>query len=249
MQHTVVAFFDTYAQAEAARDALVAAGLGSDSIALQARCEPTYATDASTVADTASPGEGFLASIERFFESLFASSPARQETAQYAEAVRRGAVMLSVDAASDVQCELAKTTLEHTGPIDIEERAATWCAPSDESLREHSPLDELGIRRSAAARQTGPVRSYARETPAQTPSQAGTSAAGQPPSGVTDANTLAAGGSAPGTGAAVAPKRGEPPQTAIGGAEEKPAVPSAPVPDEYLENEEDFRGKREDDGP
>ena len=47
MQHTVIAFFDTYPQAEAAREALVAAGIVREDVALRAKCEPTYASDAT----------------------------------------------------------------------------------------------------------------------------------------------------------------------------------------------------------
>jgi hypothetical protein len=166
MQHTIIAFFGTYAQAEQARDMLTQAGLTSESIALRARCEPTYATDATAAAERAPADEGLFASIERFFESLFSTQPPQRETAQYAEAIRRGAVMLSVDAATDAQCKLAKATLEGMNPIDVEERAATWSAPRDEGTREHSPLEELGFRGSVA-RQRGPVQSYARETTAK----------------------------------------------------------------------------------
>jgi hypothetical protein len=209
MQHTVIAFFDTHARAEQARDTLIAAGLASDAIALQARCEPTYATDASTVAEPRLSDEGLLASIERFFESLFASQPPWPETAQYAEAVRRGAVMLSVDAATDDQCTLVKATLERMCPIDIEERAATWRAPDGEAMRENSPLEELGIRHTAKARASGSARSYPRETaPARSPGEA---------------------------------------SAGMSCNEQTPAQASS-VPEEYLENEEDFRGKsRESD--
>ena len=126
-----------------------------------------------------------------------------------AETVRRGAVMLSVDAATDSQRGLAKTTLERMGPIDIEERAATWRAPGDEAMREHSPLEELGIRRGAKRRAGGSVRSHPRETtPTQSPAEAGRG----------ERNT------------------------------EPPPAQADFVPDEYLENEEDFRGKsRESD--
>jgi hypothetical protein len=145
---------------------LVGAGIPAASIALQARSEPTYATDATTVGEPAPAGEGFLANIERFFESLFAKEPPQRETGQYAEAMRRGAVMLSVDAATDAQCDLARNTLEQTHPIDIDERAATWCAPSEDAMREHSLLDELGIRRSPSDRSSGRVQSFARRTEA-----------------------------------------------------------------------------------
>jgi hypothetical protein len=166
MQHTVIAFFDIYSQAEQARDMLVGAGIPAASIALQARSEPTYATDATTAGEPSPAGEGFLANIERFFESLFAKEPPQRETGQYAEVMRRGAVMLSVDAATDVQCDLAKKTLAQTNPIDIDERAATWSAPSEDATRDHSLLDELGIRRSASDRSGGTVQSFARRTDA-----------------------------------------------------------------------------------
>jgi hypothetical protein len=111
--------------------------------------------------------------------------------------------MLSVDVTTDTQCASAKATLERMSPINIEERAATWRAPSDEAMRENSPLEELGIRRGAK----GPgesVRSYPRETtPAHTPGDA---------SGAESEN-------------------------------EPPPAQAASLPDEYLENEEDFRGK------
>lgn len=240
MQHTVIAFFDTYSQADTARDALVAAGLARDDIALQARCEPTYASDATSAAETSpASNEGLLASIERFFESLFVSGPPSHETAQYAEAVRRGAVMLSVDAATDVQAELARTTLEGMGPIDIEERASTWRAPDDDAVREHSPLEELGLRRSTrVASQQGPVRSYPRDPRAAADAEVG--GGGVARSTGEAAATAVAAGCAPGMGAVFASGHGDAP------AAQAPASPPPPVPDEYLQNEEDFHG--EDDG-
>ncbi len=211
MQHTVIAFFDTYDAAERARDLLVAAGLTRESISLQARCEPTYATDATTVAGTQREDGGLLASIERFFESLFSTQPPRHETAQYAEAIRRGAVMLSVDATSDAQCQLAKTTLERTGPIDIEERAATWSAPNEDALRERSPLEELGIRRGIPEAGHGQrVRSFAH-------------ASAEP---------------APEPRPAPAPV----PEERKTESEPAPAQPSS-VPDEYVQDEEEFEDK------
>lgn len=251
MQHTVIAFFDTPAAAEAARAALMGAGLPTERIAMQARCEPTYATDATTVAERPAAEEGLLASIEHFFESLFASAQPTHETAQYAEAVRRGAVMLSVDAADDAQCELARATLERVSPIDIEERAATWHAPNDDALRERSPLEELGLRRSRDERHRGAVRTYPRDTGSEVKTEA--VRAGAQPISEAQANAMAA-GCAPGMGAVFTAKRG----SAAGATEQgteapAPSVspspsPSATVPDEYLQGEEDFSGKKESGG-
>lgn len=252
MQHTVIAFFDTYALAEAARDALSEAGFAREDITLQMRCEPTFASDATAASDMSPhPEEGLIASIEHFFESLFASAPPQHETAQYAEAVRRGAVMLSVEAATDAQCELARATLEHTGPIDIEARAATWHAPNDDTMREHSPLEELGLRRGAAKRESArsAVRTYTRMSDAQA-----TEPSAEHPESEAAATAVAA-GSAPGMGAVftagygdseptppVRPDATGQPATAV---PETPAVTPSKVPDEYLQDEE-FHGEGED---
>ncbi|TKC88369.1 hypothetical protein FAZ69_14590 [Trinickia terrae] len=253
MQHTVIALFDTYPEAEAARDALIRAGFDRDGIALQARCEPTYASDATSAADTAPPAdEGVIANIGRFFEALFVSEPRRHEIAQYAEAVRRGAVLLSADAPTDAYAELARSMLERSGAIDIEERAATWHAPDettaaawrapdDETARAHSPLEELGIRRSAQ-RQRSPVRSYMRGAPAER----GMEGAAERPA-TEAAATATACGSAAGMGAVFSAGRSDPADsgTAAEGATNAPAGAAAPIPDEFLQYEEDFRGDYE----
>lgn len=249
MQHTVIAFFDSYAAAEEARDALVAAGVARASITLQARCEPTYATDATTVAEPPHADEGLLASIERFFESLFVTEPPRRETAQYAEAVRRGAVMLSVDAADDAQCEAVRLALAARNPMDIEERAATWSAPANEAARERSPLEELGFRPSAAVSRHGNVHSFVRDEPAA--GAAGTAAAHDLASSEADAMAVAA-GAAPGMGAVLAGRRTEERPQDVGAPAGAPVTPSAPsaspssVPDEYLQEEEHFHGSEQE---
>ncbi|HTI17604.1 MAG TPA: hypothetical protein VL598_08065 [Trinickia sp.] len=225
MRHTVIAFFDTYVGADEARKALLAAGIADESMAMHARSEPTYATDATTVAQPAPVDEGLFANIEHFFESLFATQPPQPEKSQYSEAVRRGAVMLSVDAATDDEGVLARETLEHMHPIDIEERAATWSAPSDEALRERSPLEELGFRRGGKPRQRGRVHSYARQTTEQAEVDSGTARS---------------------TSGAVTPHAEQPSGGAAApenGAEGDRATLSPGVPDEYLQNEEDSSDK------
>ena len=86
MRHTVIGLFDTYSQAENARDKLVQTGFASDTIELQANPVPS-ATAATDTAANAS----VLANIERFISSLFAKEPRSVEADRYADAVRRGA--------------------------------------------------------------------------------------------------------------------------------------------------------------
>lgn len=240
MQHTVIAFFDTYPQAEAARDALFAAGIAPENVALRAKCEPTFASDATTAYESAPvAGEGLLASIERFFESLFESAPQEHERAHYAEAVRRGAVMVCVDAATDALAQLTRTTLEAMGPLDVEERAATWSPPADEATRSHSPLEELGLRPSVPVppTQPGAVYTYPRDdAPATTvsPEAAAERAATEA------AATAVAAGSAPGMGAVFTSGRST--ATTAAPVPESAPARSPAVPDEYLQDEETYRG-------
>jgi hypothetical protein len=283
MQHTVIALFDSYDEAEVARGALVSAGFERDDIALKPRCEPTYASDAtSAAAADASASEGVLADIERFFAALFESAPPPHEVAQYAEAVRRGAIMLSVDAATDAHAEVARTMLAQCGAIDIEARAATWHAPDDtdagaavrrrpaddETVRAHSPLEELGIRRAPAVRQRGPVRSYQRSAAAPAASARDDDAAAKNAASEAAVTSMAA-GSAPGMGAIFSAGRHERPVAATAteapaaapaptaadtrsvtdplatAAAAAPAGAATPIPDEFIEYEEDFRGRYE----
>jgi hypothetical protein len=252
MQHTVIAFFDTYPQAEAAREALVAAGIAREDVVLKARCEPTYASDATPAAGSEpAANEGLLASIERFFESLFVTAPPEREAAQYAEAVRRGAVMICVDAPTDLLAQRTRTTLEAMRPLDIEERAATWRAPidADEVNRSHSPLEELGLRPSVPVppSRAGTVRTYARESAGAPPSPASTGAAASPAAHAEQegadrtaaervkteaAATAVAAGSAPGMGAIFTSGRSEPRTSPERSSADSPTGSPPPAADE-----------------
>ncbi|RKF46082.1 hypothetical protein [Paraburkholderia fungorum] len=139
MRHTVIGLFETYSQAETARDTLVQTGFARETIELQANPEPSVGSATDEVANS-----GVLANIERFLSSLFATGTRAPETARYAEAVRRGAVLVCVNAASESHAELARNTLKRLGATDIGERSPDWDTPS-ESSRDHSILDELGI--------------------------------------------------------------------------------------------------------
>ncbi|MEA3130049.1 MAG: hypothetical protein QOF46_1844 [Paraburkholderia sp.] len=139
MRHTVIGLFDTYSQAEAARDTLVQTGFARETIELQANPEPSVGAATDEVA-----GSGVLANIERFLSSLFSTSARAPETARYAEAVRRGAVLVCVNAASESHAELARNTLTRLGATDIGERSPDWDTQAEAS-RDHSILDELGI--------------------------------------------------------------------------------------------------------
>lgn len=139
MQHTVIGLFHAYSQAEAARNTLVQTGFARETIELQANPEPSVGSATDEVASS-----GVLANIERFLSNLFATGPRAPDAARYADAVRRGAVLVCVNAASESHAELARNTLKRLGATDIGERSPDWDT-TPESSRDHSILDELGI--------------------------------------------------------------------------------------------------------
>lgn len=141
MQHTVIGLFETYTQAEGARDTLVRIGLARDTIELQANPEPSVGSATGEVA-----GGGVLANIERFLSSLFTSSSRADDSARYTEAMRRGAVLVCVHATSEAHAELARDTLVRLGATDIGSHMPDLeGSRTAAASREHSLLDELGI--------------------------------------------------------------------------------------------------------
>ena len=169
MRHTVIGIFDTYDQAEVARSALVASGFARSDIELQAAPESSTHEDPILAAATGQPPEtgGVLANIERFFSMLFGGRDQPPEVAHYSEAVRRGAVLVAVDTATETLADTARQTLAEQGAIDIDERAASWgtlnhsrtARPlTDEAeSRDHSLLDELGLGSGSAVPGQAPV--------------------------------------------------------------------------------------------
>ncbi|MEZ0600758.1 hypothetical protein ACAX43_01155 [Paraburkholderia sp. IW21] len=260
MQHTVIGLFDTYSQAETARDTLVQTGFARETIELQANPEPSVGSATDEVA-----GSGVLANIERFLSNLFASSPRAPETARYAEAVRRGAVLVCVRAASESHAELARNTLTRLGATDIGERSPDWDTPPDAS-REHSMLDELGIgavtpgtphSSSVVSPGVAAPSTTARPATATDPLYSGSTSTDAEPfvppplterpvldpinepvtdSLVGDAGRSAiAAGSMPGSGAILRPSE------VVSEAGQPTAGLGGQIPNEYLEYEEDFR--------
>lgn len=241
MRHTVIGLFDNYAEAENARDTLVRTGFAHTDVELQANPPP------ATSEHLASGGASVLANIERFLSSLFASGPRTGDAQRYTDAVRRGAVLVCVNAASESHAELASKTLTKLGAVDVGERAPGWEATlaDPDAGREHSVLDELGIGGIGGMSASGAV------PPVQQPGRASvdplTPAVDEPtpriPSVDDAAASVIAAGAAPGSGAVLRPDLAD---TETGGvsrpaAIHNPVPPLASTPDEFMEFEEDFR--------
>ena len=223
MRHTVIGLFDTYAQAESARNTLVQTGFASSDIELQANPE--------TPADAAAHSPGIIANIERFLSSLFTTSgPTAPEAERYAEAVRRGAVLVAVSAASESHAELARNSLTKLGALEVSERAPDIEAHSAEDRREHSVLDELGIGTRGATPTATQPSSDALLAEEEANKRARMDALhGVPPVDDPSAEALAA-ASAPGAGAVMRPDVPPPEPHACAERAGDPGQPASAVP-------------------
>lgn len=150
MTHTLVAAFDTLAEAQAAKSQLLAQNVPQGDIELSSsELHASTASDATTV--HSDHDNAFLHKVSQFFASLFGADeddrqkPHRYATA-YPEAYRRGATVLTVTAATDVQAELVEEILERNGAIDIDERAAAWS--NEEAGSTHVAGTHLGTDRA-----------------------------------------------------------------------------------------------------
>ena len=109
----VTAFFDSRGEAEDAIESLVDAGVSRDSIRFMPGDERDL-TDASGTSAHAEP--------RGFWDSLGDWLLPDDDRSTYAEGLRRGGYLLSVDA-SDSQYEAVIDILDDEGTIDIDERA------------------------------------------------------------------------------------------------------------------------------
>lgn len=135
MKHTLVAAFDDLSTAQAAKTQLLQLNIADSSIELStadATAQGTMPASETSAATTAGPHTddgSFGDKVSHFFSSLFGSDddgqPHRYSTA-YPEAYRRGATLITVTVADDLQAEQVEDILQAQGAIDIDERAATW---------------------------------------------------------------------------------------------------------------------------
>jgi len=106
---TITAVFDTQAEAERAVEALAAQGIPRSDLRIH-RDMPD--------APVQNQDKGFWASLADLFVP-------DEDRGTYAEALRRGSVMVSAQV-DDAHYEQAATLLESAGAVDLDERESTW---------------------------------------------------------------------------------------------------------------------------
>ncbi|WP_334188408.1 YsnF/AvaK domain-containing protein [Noviherbaspirillum sp.] len=120
MDNTVVGVFDSYAQAQSAMNELIASGFSRTDVQLNPDQE-TSASSTTTTDNTSDSG-----GIGGFFRSLFGMDDQVGDRDTYAEAVRRGSCVLTVNADNDEQRDRAIDIMNRYDPVDLDERSTHW---------------------------------------------------------------------------------------------------------------------------
>lgn len=126
MQNTIIAVYDRFTNAQAAMQALLDSGFTRGSVQLNPHAGSTGVERASSVAGG-------------FFRTIFGAAE-RDQRDMYAEAIRRGSSMLTVEADSDQQRELAISILVRFDPVDMDRRVAHWRDTGWSGYDESTPM-------------------------------------------------------------------------------------------------------------
>ncbi len=123
MNHTVAAIFDSYGDAQSAMKALFGEGFVSADVKLSPPDDSREARERA-MGESSPLKEGW--SIGDFFRSLFGSDQHSDDAGMYAEAIRRGSYLVTVDAATEAQADQAVDILMRFQPVDLSHRAEHW---------------------------------------------------------------------------------------------------------------------------
>ena len=167
MANTVIGVYDSFGDAQSAMRQLLASGFTTSEVRLRPEEDTTQARSAALRAAGLSSGQndsnntgagGETGTLRSFFHKLFSDdktqSAPQAYADRYAEAVRRGSFVLTVDAATEQQRDIAASIMEQFDAIDVDERATHWQAAGWHAHDETAaPLtdDEMTHERSVPA--------------------------------------------------------------------------------------------------
>lgn len=129
MTNAIIAAFDAYEHALSAKQSLIASGFNASEVQLTPDQNSTQSRDSMFGSDVASDSNSTVHSsgtLKGFFANLFGVHEETEHADHYAEAVRRGSFVLTVNAASDTRQEQAIAILEKFNPINIDGRVSQW---------------------------------------------------------------------------------------------------------------------------
>ncbi|WP_334190137.1 YsnF/AvaK domain-containing protein [Noviherbaspirillum sp.] len=123
--HTVVGVYDNYTDADNTVQALLAAGFARSNVQMNPENESATDTTATTASDTTGTSHS-AGGIGGFFRSLFGGDEHKEHHDVYAESVRRGSYVVTVDSATDDDADRASEIMARHNAVDIDERASHW---------------------------------------------------------------------------------------------------------------------------
>lgn len=159
-EQSVVGVYDDYHDAEKAAEALVAAGFPRSSMQLTPESQSPVAQQTGSTSGEKQHGIG------GFFRSLFGMEEHKEHHDVYAESVRRGSYVLSVNADTDQRVDRASEIMNRFNAVDVEERAGHWRAQGWTGYDEAAPRysDEEIRKERAAYAQSRPQTTTAGKT-------------------------------------------------------------------------------------
>jgi len=146
MAHTLAAVFAVRDMAERARHDLITAGFPGANIRLHDAGSDEFSATEHIRRDDS---DSLLDNIKHFFKDLFGSHADRHI---YAEAVRRGHVVLTLEGASDADIQRATDLVERYAPLDIDAHAEHWRA----SGWQGAPQNDSATRQGASMQSGAP---------------------------------------------------------------------------------------------
>jgi len=134
MSATIIGVYDEFQHAFSAKNELLASGFSRRQVQLNPDRE-------SSVPPPGADDGSVTGGIGIFFRSLFGVGDKSTHSNVYAEAVRRGGYVLTVDADNEEQSASVEDIMNRHHPVDIEERSGEWIR---HGWRGHDPSAPLG---------------------------------------------------------------------------------------------------------
>lgn len=148
MELTIIGIYEDPQNARSAKYGLLSSGFGRSMVQLN----PDEEFSAATTSLQDRKSSSLEAGIDNLFTSLLQSGGKNTYSNVYAEAVKRGDSVLTVDVVTDAQRALAKEIMARYSPAEIEERSADWMR---HGWRGHNPEDAYSQAGPAAPRKKG----------------------------------------------------------------------------------------------
>ena len=152
MTQSIVGLFNSFTEANGAKQSLIKQGISANNIVVSAHegdMPADTSTSSSSSATSSQTGGGFMQGVENFFSDLFGNSDS-ESAGNFSEAVRRGGAVVTVTV-DDAQSDTVRSTLASIGAIDIDERVAAWRDTGYTGYQKASPAytaDEVAEERS-----------------------------------------------------------------------------------------------------